>query len=88
MRCRRMAIACSLAAAIACGNTSSAPTASDPTWNAALFAVASRADMDNQGVTLRAPMPDWLARTNPASGKPLTTQDFADIFAFLKTQTH
>jgi len=62
-------------------------TASDPAWNAALFAVASRADMDNGGITLRLPMPDWLSRPGPA-GQPLTTQDYADIFAFLKTQTH
>jgi mono/diheme cytochrome c family protein len=62
-------------------------TASDPAWNAALFAVASRADLDNGGISLRLPMPDWLTRSGP-TGPPLTTQDFADIFAFLKTQTH
>jgi mono/diheme cytochrome c family protein len=61
--------------------------ASDPAWNAALFAVSARADMDNGGVALRLPMPDWLSTPNPATGAPLTTQDFADIFAFLKTQT-
>jgi hypothetical protein len=61
--------------------------ASDPAWNAALFAVAARADMNKGGVALRLPMPDWLAATNPATGQPLTTQDFADIYAFLKTQT-
>jgi mono/diheme cytochrome c family protein len=62
-------------------------TAGDPAWDAALFAVASRADMDNGGVTLRLPMPDFLAQANPATGQPLSTQDFADIYAFLKTQT-
>jgi mono/diheme cytochrome c family protein len=62
--------------------------AGDPAWNAALFAVAARADMDNGGITLRAPMPDWLASPYPATGKPLATQDLADIYAFLKTQTH
>jgi mono/diheme cytochrome c family protein len=62
--------------------------AGDPAWNAALFAVAARADMDNGGMTLRFPMPDWLDATDPATGQPLATQDFADIFAFLKTQTH
>ena len=30
---------------------------------------------------------DWLAQPNPATGQPLTTQDFADIYAWLKTQT-
>ncbi len=59
--------------------------ASDPEWNAALFAVASRADVDNGGISLRLPMPDWLTR--PAAGRVLTTKDFADIFAFLKSQT-
>ncbi len=63
-------------------------TASDPAWNAALFAVAARADMDNGGIALRLPMPDWLTVPNPATGEPLTTQDFADIYAFLKTQTN
>jgi mono/diheme cytochrome c family protein len=61
--------------------------ASDPAWDAALFAVASRADMDNAGVALRLPMPDWLSAPNPATGAPLATQDLADIYAFLKTQT-
>jgi hypothetical protein len=37
-------------------------------------------------VTLREPMPDWLATNDPSTGKPLTTQDLADIFAFLQTQ--
>jgi mono/diheme cytochrome c family protein len=62
--------------------------ASDPAWDAALFAVASRADMDNGGVALRLPMPNWLTTPNPATGAPLATQDLADIFAFLKTQTN
>jgi mono/diheme cytochrome c family protein len=60
---------------------------SDPAWNAALLAVSCRSDVDNGGVTLRAPMPDWLVTPNPATGQPLTTQDFADIYAFLQTQT-
>lgn len=63
-------------------------TAGDPAWNAALFAVAARADIDNGGIALRKPMADWISTPNPATGAPLTTQDFADIYAFLKTQTH
>jgi mono/diheme cytochrome c family protein len=62
--------------------------ASNSAWNAALFAVAARADMNNAGAALRFPMPDWLASPNPATGQPLSTQDLADIYAFLKTQTH
>ena len=61
--------------------------AGDPAWNAALLATSARSDVDNGGVTLRFPMPDWLTRPNPTTGQPLTTQDFADIYAFLKTQT-
>ena len=61
--------------------------ASDPAWNAALFAVAARSDIDNGGLTLRAPMPDWLTEANPSTRQPLTTQDFADIFSWLKTQS-
>jgi cytochrome c553 len=59
----------------------------NPAWNAPLFAVAARSDMNNGGLTFRSPMPEWLTAVNPATGKPLTTQDFADIYAFLKTQT-
>ncbi len=55
-------------------------------WSPALFAIASRADLDDEAVTLRIPMPDWLGSSSPATNKPLTTQDFADIYAFLKTQ--
>ncbi|HTR79303.1 MAG TPA: cytochrome c [Gemmatimonadaceae bacterium] len=60
--------------------------ASDPAWNVALLAVSARADIDNGGVTLRAPMPDWNVVPNTATGALLTTQDFADIYAYLKTQ--
>jgi mono/diheme cytochrome c family protein len=62
--------------------------ASDPDYTAALFAVAARADIDDGGVAQRLPMPDWLTRANPATGQPLSTQDLADMFAFLKTQTN
>ncbi|MBS2027212.1 MAG: cytochrome c [Deltaproteobacteria bacterium] len=53
--------------------------ASDPDWNAALLAMAVRADMDNAGVVLRPPMPDYL-------GRGFTAQDAADVYAFLRTQ--
>lgn len=69
-------------------NTESGNLGGDPTWNAALLAMASRSDMDNGGLTLRVPMPSWLSEPNPATNAPLTTQDFADIYAFLKTQNH
>ncbi len=61
--------------------------ATDPAWNAALLAVASRSDMDNGGLTLRLPMPSWLTEPNPVTKQPLATQDYADIYAFLKTQS-
>ncbi len=60
---------------------------SDPAWNAALFAFAARSDIDNGGLTLREPMPDWLADPSSATNAPPTTQDLADIFAFMKTQS-
>ena len=50
--------------------------------------VAARAEVDNGGVSLRAPMLDWLQIPNPVTRQPLTTQDLADAQAFLKTQTH
>lgn len=59
---------------------------SDPAWDFALFAIAARVGMDNEGVPLAPDMPLWLTRT-AGDGKLLTTQDFADMYAFLKTQT-
>ncbi len=61
--------------------------AGDPAWNAGLFAVAARVDVDNGGLSLRVPMPNWLAQPDLATGGTLTTQDLADIYAFLRTQT-
>jgi mono/diheme cytochrome c family protein len=69
-------------------NAESGNLGSDPSWNAALLAMAARADMDNGGLTLRSPMPTWLATPNPATGQPLSAQDYADLYAFLMTQTH
>jgi mono/diheme cytochrome c family protein len=69
-------------------NTESGNLASDPTWSAALLAMAARADMDNGGLTLRVPMPSWLSAPDPATGQALTTQDYADVYAFLKTQSN
>lgn len=67
-----------------CLNTNSDVTG-DPGWGSALFAVAARVGMDDEGVPLSSEMPTWL--TQPAAnGKLLTTQDFADMYAFLKTQ--
>jgi mono/diheme cytochrome c family protein len=66
-------------------NAEAGNVAGDPAWNAALIAMAARSDMDNVGVTLASAMPKWLVRPT-ATGKPPTTQEFADAFAFLKTQ--
>jgi hypothetical protein len=60
--------------------------AADPAWNAALLGMAAQGDMDNYGVALRQPMPDWLGKTN-AAGQTLSAKDFADIYAWLKTQS-
>lgn len=59
--------------------------AGDPDWTPAMLAAAARADVDNGGIVLRAPMPDWLVTT--FGGRLLTTQDFNDIYAYLLTQT-
>jgi hypothetical protein len=61
--------------------------AADPTWSAGLLGMAAQADMDNNGVALRAPMPRFYEALD-IDGKPLGAQDFADIYAWLKTQTH
>jgi cytochrome c len=60
--------------------------ASDPSWNASLFAMTARSDMDNLGVSLDPSMPKWLIRLS-STGQPLSPSDFADIYAFLITQT-
>lgn len=52
--------------------------AADPAWSEGLFGMAMRADMDNQGVALRLPMPDWL------KGRP-SAEDCADLYAWLKS---
>ncbi len=59
--------------------------ADDRSWNAALLSMAARADIDNEGLTLRDPMPDWL-NPPPADGTALTTQELADVYAYLQTQ--
>jgi hypothetical protein len=59
--------------------------AADPGWNAALLGFAAEADMDNQGVALRHPMPDFTQAS--VGGKTVGAQELAHIYAFLKTQT-
>jgi hypothetical protein len=51
----------------------------DPTWSAALYGLAGQGSVDNNGVALRKPMPDLLG--------PTTAQTYADIYAFMQTQT-
>lgn len=68
-------------------NAESGNVAADSEWNAALFAVISRADIDNGGLTLRAPMPAWFLEANPTNKQLFTTQDYADMYAWLQTQT-
>jgi hypothetical protein len=60
--------------------------ATDPAWSAALLGLAAQADVDNNGVALRSPMPDWFGGTS-LDGGTLSGQDFADIYAWLKTQS-
>ncbi len=64
------------------GRRTTSPAIQD--WTPALFAVASRGDLDDGSIVLRRPMPDWLV--TPVGGHVLTTQDFADIYAYLLTQ--
>jgi mono/diheme cytochrome c family protein len=66
-------------------NAAQGNVAADPAWSGALFAVAARVGMDNDGMALAATMPTWLT-TKAANGQLLTTQDFADMYAFLQTQ--
>jgi mono/diheme cytochrome c family protein len=60
----------------------------DPDWTAAILAVAARSDADDAGVALRLPMPPWMTYPDPDTNAPLTTQDFADIYAYLVSETN
>jgi hypothetical protein len=60
-------------------NAGDGGAATDPAWNGAYYGLAAQGSIDNRGVALRKPMPDQL-------GAP-TAQDFADIYAFMRTQT-
>ncbi len=62
--------------------------AADPAWSAGLLGMAAQADMDNGGVALRIPMPVFFTAPDGTDGGVLGAQDFADIYAWLKTQTH
>ncbi len=61
--------------------------AADPGWSAPLLAFASRVDADNTGLLLNLPMPDWLSTPTIDEHYFITTQDFANIYAWLLTQT-
>jgi hypothetical protein len=61
--------------------------AADPTWNAGLLGMASQSGMDNHGEALSLPMPVFLGAKTGA-GTVFNGQDAADIYAWLKTQTH
>ncbi len=60
--------------------------AADRAWTEGMFAVGAQADIDNHGVALRSPMPQW-AGANLGNGHTLDAQDFADLYAWLLTQT-
>jgi len=60
--------------------------AGDADWSPSLLAMAAQSDMDDLGVSLDPAMPKWLTRLS-STGLPLSPNDFADIYAFLKTQT-
>jgi len=60
--------------------------AADPTWSVGLLGMAIQADMDNKGVALQTPMPDFFQAAINDAGTTLSSQDFADIYAWLKTQ--
>jgi mono/diheme cytochrome c family protein len=59
--------------------------ASDPSWSPQMLGISARSNMDNVGVSLAATMPKWLVVPG-ADGQLLTTQNFSDMYAFLKTQ--
>lgn len=60
--------------------------AADPGWTGPLFAITPMDNMDNMGVSLSPLMPKWLI-TPASTGELLAPQSFADMYAWLKTQT-
>jgi hypothetical protein len=58
-------------------------TSPRPAFGAVLL--TARSNMDNAGVSLGSAMPKCLV-TSGAGGQLLTTGNFADTYAFLKTQ--
>ncbi len=58
--------------------------AADRRWSPALFAIGVRVGMDPACAPLEGAMPIWLNKTT-ANGFPLSTQDFADMYAFLES---
>lgn len=66
-------------------NHATGNVASDPDWNATLFASVPRANIDDFGVSEGPGMPLWL--TTPATtGGLLTTQQMVNVYAWLLTQ--
>jgi mono/diheme cytochrome c family protein len=59
--------------------------AGDSAWSPQMLGLTARSNMDDLGVSLDPSMPKWLVRPS-AAGSLLTTQDFSDMYAFLKTQ--
>ena len=60
-------------------NAGDGGAAADPGWNGAFFGLAAQADIDNNGVVLRHPMPDLLGS--------VTAQQVSDIYAYMRTLT-
>lgn len=59
--------------------------AGDDGWTPQLLGLSAQSNMDDQGVSLDLAMPKWLVIAG-AGGQQLTTQNFSDVYAFLKTQ--
>jgi hypothetical protein len=71
----------------AAGLNHAANVAGGSGWTPALFAFASRADINIKGVALRMPMASWFLDLAQATQKPPTTQELADVYAYLAGQT-
>jgi mono/diheme cytochrome c family protein len=59
--------------------------AGDPGWTPQMLGLTARSNVDNMGVSLDPSMPKWLTLPDKA-GKLITTQEFSDVYAFLKTE--
>jgi cytochrome c553 len=68
-------------------NDAAGNLATNTAWSAELCAFSSRSDVGYLGLALRVPMPNWIVDVASVTQQPPTTQELADIYAYLVGET-